>query len=177
MDYVSGLKKIVIIPILSYSCIGSESERIGEYREGFVTSGRVSMLHSSAPLLWKTWFLSFLFFFFFNLLLLDYFVAYYRGAMGILLVYDVTDESSFNSISPFLLLFFLTLISTWWFSTKVCLIALFLHGKCPKCPNPIFSCINFLSKQFPWCNSFDWFSHFRGFQKSPPSQVFVFGEF
>ncbi|KAL4605602.1 hypothetical protein ACB092_09G041400 [Castanea dentata] len=28
--------------------------------------------------------------------------AYYRGAMGILLVYDVTDESSFNSISPFL---------------------------------------------------------------------------
>jgi GTPase SAR1 family protein len=27
--------------------------------------------------------------------------AYYRGAMGILLVYDVTDESSFNSTDSY----------------------------------------------------------------------------
>lgn len=47
-----------------------------------------------------------------NFMLSDIYTAYYRGAMGILLVYDVTDESSFDSISLFLFLSYFALNDT-----------------------------------------------------------------
>jgi Ras-related protein Rab-8A len=66
----------------------------GQERFRTITTGMLVFLSSKADPFPKILWLKFVIVQFF-------FAAYYRGAMGILLVYDVTDESSFNSTDPY----------------------------------------------------------------------------